>query len=169
MRTLALQKQRRLEAANSDFLTEALQTSRTRDRSQTARFHGQCKDDRYSVSVILLRCSSPQSAIDAITGRSVFPSAVRRYSVLGGMTGYSRREIRPNASSSRNSLVRMRSLTGGHALRTSENRKGSVRTSAQTILAFHFPPRMREVNATGHLVANCMEITLTKRSVLVKS
>lgn len=48
------------------------------------------------------------------------------------------------------SLVRIRSLTGGQARRNAENRCGSSRTSAQTILAFHLPPRMREVKATGH-------------------
>jgi hypothetical protein len=100
------------------------------------------------------RCPSPQSAIAAMTGRSVFPSSVRLYSVLGGITGYSRREISPHSSSSRSSLVRIRSLTGGHALRSAENRCGSSRTRAQTILAFHLPPRMREVKATGHGLEN---------------
>jgi hypothetical protein len=100
------------------------------------------------------RCPSPQPAIAAMTGRSVFPSSVRLYSVLGGITGYSRREISPHSSSSRSSLVRIRSLTGGHALRSAENRCGSSRTRAQTILAFHLPPRMREVKATGHGLEN---------------
>ena len=102
------------------------------------------------------RCSSPQFAIAFMTGRSVFPKSVRLYSVLGGITGYSRREISPHSSSSRSSLVKIRSLTGGHALRSAENRCGSSLMSAQTILAFHLPPRMREVKATGHGLENFM-------------
>ena len=100
------------------------------------------------------RCVSPQSAMAAMMGRSVSPKTVRLYSVFGGMTGYSLREISPQASSSRSSFVRMRSLTGGQARRKAEKRSGSFRTRAHTILDFHLPPRMREVSATGHGLGN---------------
>ena len=81
---------------------------------------------------------------------------------------YSFREMSPQDSNSRSSFVRMRSLTGGQARRKAEKRRGSCRTRAQTILGFHFPPRTREVKATGHGLGNSMKMTLTKLSVLVK-
>ncbi len=120
----------------------------------------------YEASAIFPRLPSPQSAIDAMTGRSVLPSSVRLYSVFGGMTPWSCRTISPYACSSRNSLLRMRSLTGGHARRISEKRSGSLRTKAHMMRAFHLPPRMREVKATGQTMVCFTEITLTKRSVL---
>jgi NADPH:quinone reductase-like Zn-dependent oxidoreductase len=55
-------------------------------------------------------------AIAAITGSSVRPSAVSLYSVFGGTTGYSFREIRLKLSSSFNSFDRMRSLIGDTAV-----------------------------------------------------
>jgi len=44
----------------------------------------------------------------------------------------------------------VRSLIGGQALRRSEKRNLFSRISAQTIRAFHLPPMMRVVKATGH-------------------
>ena len=110
----------------------------------------------------------PHSAIACITGRSVCPRAVRPYSVFGGIVEYSRREMRPQPSSSFSSFDRIRSLIGGHALRTSEKRRHSFRRSAQTILAFHRPPVTREVKVTGHWVGASIWEALTKNSVLVK-
>ena len=48
--------------------------------------------------------------------------------------------------------------TGGQALRSAENRCGSFRTRAQTILAFHLPPRMRDVKATGQGLENFIDL-----------
>ena len=99
---------------------------------------------------------SPQSAMAAMMGRSVLPNSVKRYSVFGGMTGYALRAMSPHPSSSRSSFVRMRSLTGGHARRNAAKRRDSFRISAQMILDFHLPPRMRDVKATGHGFGNSM-------------
>lgn len=104
--------------------------------------------------MIALRWVRPHCAIAAISGSRVRPSAVRQYSVFGGTTGYSLREIRPQASSSFSSLERMRSLMGGLARRSSENRSGSFRINAQTMRAFQRPPIMRVVKATGQGFAN---------------
>ncbi len=101
--------------------------------------------------------ASPQSAIAAMMGRRVFPNSVNRYSVFGGITGYALRAMSPHPSSSRSSFVRMRSLTGGHARRKAEKRRGSFRTSAQIILDFHLPPRTRDVKATGQGLRTSMK------------
>ena len=102
-----------------------------------------------AASAIGSRCLPPHSAIAAITGSSVQPNFVRRYSVLGGTTGYSFRETSAHSSSSFSSFDRMRSLIGGQARRSSEKRRLSLRINAQTRRAFHLPPITRVVKATG--------------------
>ena len=114
---------------------------------------GPRKAEGYPRRSTLARFSIPHCAIAAITGLSVSPSSVRRYSVRGGVWPKSRRSTRPLCASSLSSFDKMRSLICGQRRLSSEKRSVPSRISAQTMRGFQRPPRTREVKATGQGVS----------------
>lgn len=52
---------------------------------------------------------------------------------------------------------------GGQARRKSEKRRHSCRTRAHTIRAFHLPPMIRDVKATGHCVGTIIKGSTNKK------